>query len=323
MQGLQFQSFGEAKDVLQLVELQEPPAPAKSEVQIEMAYAPINPNDFLRIHSYLPNPPALPAIAGNEGLGHVVAVGDDVDTVKPGDRVILPLYSGTWRNRLNVPAQGLFALPAEADPQQLAMLRINPSTAALLLSEFVTLKPGDWVVQNAANSGVGRAVIAIAKHRGFKTVNLVRRPELIGDLLEAGGDIVEVDAPDGSMISDLHSGIEPKLAIDGVSASGTARLARWLAPGATLVGYAMMGGGRTPAADLDAIASSGINLQSFYLGRKENAQKMQDVLQTSAQLIAKGKLVQPIAATYPLKDYLQALAHARNGGKVQLDLRAR
>jgi NADPH:quinone reductase-like Zn-dependent oxidoreductase len=98
---------------------------------------------------------------------------------------------------LVVPAAGLFSLP-EAEPQQLAMLGINPPTASLLLDEASDLKPGDWVVQNAANSGVGRSLIAIAKARGIKTINLVRRPELIPELQAIGGDLVVVDE-DGAL----------------------------------------------------------------------------------------------------------------------------
>src|SRR6202007_275596 len=84
----------------------------------------------------------------------------------------------------------------DAEPQQLAMLGINPPTATLLLGEYVDLKPGEWVVQNAATSGVGRWVVAFAKARGLKTVNIVRRPELVAELEALGGDIVVVDAPD-------------------------------------------------------------------------------------------------------------------------------
>jgi NADPH:quinone reductase-like Zn-dependent oxidoreductase len=106
-----------------------------------------------------------------------------VEKVKVGDRVLAPLSSFTRRERMVVPApSGLFALPPGADPQQLSMLAINPPTAALLLSEYVTLKPGEWVVQNSANSSVGRWVIAFAKARGLKTVNIVRRPEPVPEL---------------------------------------------------------------------------------------------------------------------------------------------
>jgi NADPH:quinone reductase-like Zn-dependent oxidoreductase len=97
-----------------------------------------------------------------------------------------------------ISADGLFALPRDTDPRQLSMLAINPPTAALLLSEYVNLEPGEWVVQNAANSGVGRWVIAFAKMRGLKTVNIVRRPELVPELEAIGGDLVVVDSPDVS-----------------------------------------------------------------------------------------------------------------------------
>ncbi len=87
--------------------------------------------------------------------------------------MLVPLYSFSWRERLLAPAAGLFSLP-DADPRQLAMLGINPPTAALLLDESIDLRPGDWVAQNAANSGVGRSVIAMARTRGLKTINIVR-----------------------------------------------------------------------------------------------------------------------------------------------------
>ena len=126
-----------------------------------------------------------------------MAVGSGVEHLKVDDRILIPLYAFSWRERLVVPAAGLFSLP-DADPQQLAMLGINPPTASLLLDEASDLKPGDWVVQNAANSGVGRSLIAIAKARGFKTINLVRRPELVPELQAIGGDLVVVDE-DGAL----------------------------------------------------------------------------------------------------------------------------
>ena len=94
-------------------------------------------------------------------------MGRDVRDLRVGDRVLIPLYAFSWRERMVLPADGLFALPVDADPRQLSMLGINPPTAALLLRAYVDLQPGDSVAQNAANSGVGRSVIAIAKSRGL------------------------------------------------------------------------------------------------------------------------------------------------------------
>src|SRR6202040_1509845 len=135
---------------------------------------------------------------------------------------------------------GLFALPPGADPQQLSMLAINPPTAALLLSEYVNLKPGEWVVQNSANSAVGRWVIAFAKARGLKTANIVRRQELVAEIEAIGGDVVVVDSPDVSkqIRGDVGGQAELRLALDGVSGPASGVLASTLSPHGTLVSYA-------------------------------------------------------------------------------------
>src|SRR6478736_4185001 len=226
MRAVQLIAYGNPVDGLGYADLPEPDAPGPSQVHIGVEFSPINPNDLLVAQGIYPLRPTLPTVIGNEGVGRVLAVGRAVKNVKVGDRILAPLSGLTWRERMVISADGLFALPPNADPQQLAMLAINPPTAALLLSEFVDLKSGDWVVQNAANSGVGRWVIAFAKARGLKTVNIVRRPELVDELKAIGGDIVVVDAPDvaGRIRAavgqdDLH------LALDGVSGPATGVLA--------------------------------------------------------------------------------------------------
>src|SRR4029453_12702512 len=189
MRAVQIRTFGEPGIVLELADLPEPPAPAAGEVLIGVEHAPINMNDLYLIQRVYPVRPSLPSVVGNEGVGRVLAIGRGVDHLKVGDRVLVPLYSFSWRERLVAPAAGLFALPGGA-PRQPAMLGINPPTAALLRNESVDLRPGDWVAQNAANSGVGRSLIAIAKARGLKTINFVRRPELVPELQAVGGDLL-------------------------------------------------------------------------------------------------------------------------------------
>jgi NADPH:quinone reductase-like Zn-dependent oxidoreductase len=217
MRAALIKAFGEPTEVLELADVPEPLGPAAGEVLVGVEYAPVNMNDLYLIQGAFPVRPSLPSIVGNEGVGRVLAVGGGVEHLTVGDRVLLPLYAFSWRERLVVPAAGLFSLP-EADPQQLAMLGINPPTASLLLDEASDLKPGDWVVQNAANSGVGRSLIAIAKARGIKTINLVRRAELIPELQAIGGDLVVVDE-DGALDrirAEIGAGRVP-LAIDGVA----------------------------------------------------------------------------------------------------------
>src|ERR1700745_1628226 len=187
MRAVHLTAFGNPVDGLEFVDTSEPHPPGPNQVLTGVEFSPINPNDLMLARGIYAIRPALPTVIGNEGVGRVLAVGPGVKDVKVGDRVLAPLSSFAWRERLVTSADGLFALPPDADPQQLAMLGINPPTASLLLSEFVDLKSGDWVVQNAANSGVGRWVIAFAKARGLRTVNIVRRPELVGELETIGG----------------------------------------------------------------------------------------------------------------------------------------
>jgi NADPH:quinone reductase-like Zn-dependent oxidoreductase len=243
-----------------------------------------------------------------------------VKNVKVGDRVLAPLSSFTWRERMVVPADGLFALPPDADPQQLSMLAINPPTAALLLSEYVNLKPGEWVVQNAANSAVGRWVIAFAKTRGLKTVNIVRRRELVPELQAIGGDVVVVDSPDVSKeIKAAVGNAELRLGLDGVSGPATGVLASTLSPNGTLVSFAAMSEARMSISPLDIIFKP-LTVRGFWLGHPETVAKIAPPIAQAAELIASGRVNIPVGATYPLSSIKEGVAHALRGGKILLDI---
>ena len=243
-----------------------------------------------------------------------------METVKVEDRVLAPLSSFTWRERMVVPASGLFALPPGAHPQQLSMLAINPPTAALLLSEYVNLKPGEWVVQNSANSSVGRWVIAFAKARRLKTVNIVRRPELVAELQAIGGDVVVVDSPDVSKeIKAAVGQAELHLALDGVSGPATGVLAATLSPHGTLVSYAAMSLGPMSISPLEVIFKP-LTIRGFWLGHPESAAKSAPAVKQAAEMIASGRVHIPVAATYALSSIKEAVEHAQRGGKILLEI---
>jgi len=219
-------------------------------------------------------------------------------------------------------ADGLFALPANADPQQLSMLAINPPTAALLLSEYVDLKPGEWVVQNSANSSVGRWVIAFAKTRGLKTVNIVRRKELVPELQALGADVVVVDSRD--VTKEIKAAVgkaEIRLALDGVSGPASGVLASTLSQHGTLVSFAAMSGAPMSISPLDVIFKP-ITMRGFWLGHPESAAKTAPSIAQAAAMIASGRVNIPVAATYPLSSIKEAVAHAVRGGKIILNVAA-
>jgi NADPH:quinone reductase-like Zn-dependent oxidoreductase len=322
MRAIHLTAFGDPAQSLEFVHIQEPAAPSRGQALIGVEFSPIDLSDLLVVSGAYPFRPSLPSVIGNEGVGRILAVGPGVDNVAVGDRVLTPLYGLAWAEQIVVPAEGLFALPAEVDARQLAMLTINPPTAGLLLSEFVDLRPDDWVVQNAANSGVGRAVIAFAKARGFKTINLVRRTELIDELKALGGDLVIVDTPEGVNLAKGALGTAaPRLAIDGVGGSSAATLIDLLGRDGTLVAYAALG--KAPIAiSAMALIFKRISVKGFFLSDPEHAAKIAPLVVEAAELLRSGRLHAPVAATYPLSAIKDAVAHVQRGGKVLLDVAA-
>ena len=320
MRAIQLTAYGDPVAGLKFVDIPAPEAPGPNQVLIGIEFSPVNPSDLLVARGIYAVRPTLPSVIGNEGVGRVLAVGPRVKNVKVGDRVVAPLSSFTWRERMLTSADGLFALPPDADPQQLSMLAINPPTAALLLSEYVDLKPGEWVVQNSANSAVGRWVIAFAKARGLKTVNIVRRPELVAELKAIGGDVVVVDSPDVSKeIKAAIGKAEIRLALDGVSGPASGVLASTLSPHGTLVSYAAMSSKPISISPLDVIFKP-LTVRGFWLGHPETMAKSAPAMAQAAEMIASGRVRIPVAATYPLSSIKEAVAHAVRGGKILLDV---
>src|SRR3954468_1945983 len=168
-----YETHGNPADVLR-VDTRPWPTPAANEVVVKMSAAPINPADLNQIEGKYPARAELPATPGFEGAGVVVELGADVHGLTSGTLVILPHNVGTWRDAVSVKAEDLVVVPDGIEPVQAAMLKINPLTAWRLLHDYVDLRKGDWVIQNAANSAAGRDVIQISHQLGYKTVSVVR-----------------------------------------------------------------------------------------------------------------------------------------------------
>ncbi|WP_437884203.1 zinc-dependent alcohol dehydrogenase family protein [Pseudomonas sp. LRF_L74] len=302
------------QDVIEAVGLQLPTL-RSGQVRIKVLAAPINPSDVLTLTGEYGMLPPLPAVGGNEGVGRVEALAEDVTSLKVGQTVLLPVGSGTWVSHLNADASKLIPLP-DADPQQLAMLTVNPPTAALLLSEFVDLRPGDWVIQNAANSGVGVYLIQLAKIRGYRTVNVVRRESLIAELKDEGADVVLLDGPDlHKRVREATGGASIRLGIDAVAGTSTEHLANCLGENTVLVNYGRMSGGACQIAP-SAFIFRDITLRGFWLAkwfRQASQAEQTKLFGELIQLIASGKLKARIAATYPLERIKEAVAAAAAG----------
>lgn len=319
-------SYGDPGDVLRL-ETAAAEAPAADEVIIRMEAAAVHIADVRTVHGADGFRRPLPRTPGYEGVGRVIAVGADVQHLKPGDRVFPPIGAGTFREILRIPAAKAVSAP-EGDPLQLAFMTINPPTALFLLEDFVQSRPGDWVLQNAANSNVGRYLIALAKRRGIRTVNVVRRESLMAELEAAGADLVLLDSDDlPAQVAEATGRADIRLGIDAVGGAATARIAACLGEGALVVNYGSMS--REPChMPFDLMFRRDVRLAGFSTTRqfeKRSPEERARVVEGLAELARDGTLHAKIAAVYSLETAAEALEHAlytgaERDGKIVLSL---
>jgi mitochondrial enoyl-[acyl-carrier protein] reductase / trans-2-enoyl-CoA reductase len=310
-----YERHGNPAEVLR-VETQPWPKPAPGEAVVQMRAAPINPADLNAIEGKYPVRPALPATPGFEGAGIVVDLGGDVTNPSVGSLVILPHNLGTWREAVAVKADELVVVPPEIEPIQAAMLKINPMTAWRLLHDYVDLKRGDWMIQNAANSATGRAVIQIARELGYKSVNIVRREELLEELRKEGGDVVLVDGENlRDEVKTTTDGAPIRLGLNAVGGDSALRLANALAPESTVVTFGAMSlqplkipNGLLIFKDL---RFRGIWINKWY-NNATMTQRM-EAFQALFEMAKRGLLKTKVEKAYPLTEAKAAVTHAAQG----------
>jgi mitochondrial enoyl-[acyl-carrier protein] reductase / trans-2-enoyl-CoA reductase len=310
-----YEKHGNPADVLH-VESRSWPTPAQGEAVVKMRAAPINPADLNQIEGKYPIRPELPAIPGFEGAGVVVDLGANVTNLSARALVILPHNVGTWQQAVAVKADDLVVVPEGIEPVHTAMLKINPMTAWRLLHDYVDLKKGDWLIQNAANSAAGRAVIQIAHELGYKTVNVVRRAELIDELRAESGDVVLVDGENlRDEVKAATKGAPIRLGLNAVGGDSALRLANCLAPGSTLVTYGAMSlqplkipNGLLIFKDL---RFRGIWINKWY----DNATKQErmEAFRPLFEMAKRGLLKTKVERAYPLIEAKAAVTHAAQG----------
>jgi trans-2-enoyl-CoA reductase len=303
-----------------VLELREVPAatPGDGQVVVEIEAAVVHVADAHTILGLDGFRKKLPRTPGYEGVGRISAVSRDVKGLAPGMRVFAPIGSGTYREQIVVNAADLMIAP-EGDPVQLALLSLSPATAMLMLQDFAKLEPGDFVVQNAANSAVGRMVIQLANDMKVKVVNVVKSSGVIAELKELGAGVVLLDTPDlRDRVAAVTQSSPVKLAIDAVGGAATARLASCLDENATIVSYSAMSGEpcHMPA---DLLGARGIRLCGIHPARqlaKHKPEERAALYKKFGELLAAGRLRGRLGATYTLETAVDAIRQVlREGDK--------
>lgn len=320
-----YEAHGNPADVLGVVE-QPWPQPAADEVVVAMRAAPVNPADLNAIEGKYPIRPSLPATPGMEGAGVVVELGTSVRGVALGDQVILPHNFGTWREACSVQADRLVVAPSEIEPVQVAMLKVNPITAWRMLHDFVPLRRGDWFIQNAANSAAGRAAIQIGNELGYRSVNVVRRAELIAELEAEGADVVLLESDDlRDQVAERTRGAAIGLALNAVGGSNALQVAKTLASDGTMVTYGAMSLQPLKIPN-GMLIFKNLRFTGFWVNKWYERASPAQRAETFAPLFEmskRGLLRTKIERIYRLEETIAAVQHAAQGkrsGKIVFEL---
>ena len=314
MRQLQLIAHGEPSDVIELNKVSEP-ALGQEDVLITMEAAPMNPSDFLFVRGKYGVQPAFPSSVGAEGVGRVAKIGSKVDVALQSRRVlIIPTYEqGTWADQVVVPVRNIVPMSNEADPLQLSMIGINPATAYLLLNRYVSLMPGDWIGQTAANSAMGQYIIALAKLAGLKTLNVVRREEAAEQVRQWGGDRVVLQGD--NLHKDIEEALDGKklsLVLDTVGGTPVGELAKSLRAGGSVVVYGLQSG-QFPAISPGDLIYRGLSLHGFWLInwiRNAPRTEIEEIYRKLGDLVADGSLSAAVERVYPLDQFKEAFTQS-------------
>lgn len=324
MKAIQLIAHGTPASSCSCVDVPDHAPPAKGEIAVDIQAAAINPADLLIFEGRYPGPDELPAFVGIEGAGIVSAVGEGVTDVSVDDHV-LSMGRANWAEKVTADVNQFVPIPKALPWEQAAQLKANPPSAHLMLTDYVDLNPGDWVIQNAANSAVGRHLIAFCKARGFRSINIVRREALIDELTALGADLVIVDSDNIAEVVREKTGNDANipLGIDAIGGTGTLKLANCLSNGGKVVNYGFLSGEPCQMTPTHTIVN-GLSLHGFWLVgfmQRSSRKEIIELYQTMSNAFIQGELSVPVEAEYTLEQINDALAHSHQesrSGKILL-----
>lgn len=350
MQAIVAQDFADDLSRLSIAE-RDLPEPGPSQVRVRMLRAAVNPSDFNFIRGDYRDAlsrliwnygqdecyfdparqmryPKHPYVLGGEGVGIVDACGSSLMARRlKGKRVAISAGppEGTWQQYTVVDAKKAIPVPDSLSHEQAAMYTINPLSSFAMVRKVLKVDQGEYLLQSAGNSALGKMVIRLSKEFGFRTINIVRDASQKEGLLALGADEVIVFPEEDLLarISEITQGQGVKYAMDCIGGDLASNMARCLGISGTLLFYGTLGANecRIPARDL---MMPGARVEGFFAGNWLGQQSVLSLLSTVRQmgkLSAKGVFHSDISEVVPFTEYERALTlsqEAGKGGKVVL-----
>jgi NADPH:quinone reductase-like Zn-dependent oxidoreductase len=323
MKAVQLLGYGEPAKVLAVREVPQP-EPARGEVRVRIVTAPVNPSDLLFVRGVYAGvqPRRFPAQVGFEAAGVVDALGPQVQGLAPGQRVhVRNNQGGNWARYAVVPADLLFPVPDDVPDEQAACMLINPGSTLLMLRHVLAVPRGEWLLQTAATSELGRMMIRLAKRDGVRTVNVVRRREAVAELQRLGADavIVSTEGPIDEQVRKVVGPEGVRYAIDAVVGETGTQVFQSLGEEGRMLVYGSLT--REPirvGADPRYILAGRRVLEVFWLGywlTKFDAAARRGLYEDLVTLIREGLLESSIGRRYSLDDVAAAVAQSETKGR--------
>jgi NADPH2:quinone reductase len=336
MKAIQFARHGEPKDVLEATD-QPLPEPGEDQVRVRVLLSPVNPSDLLYVRGHYSGvTPSFPAPVGFEGVGVVDALGPGVQNFTVGQRVFARnSRGGNWADYAVIPEAQAFPAPEGIPDEQVASFLINPASAVLMVRHVLRVPRGEWLLQSAANSELGRMIIRLAHRDDIRTVNVVRRKEAAAELEVLGADavIVSTDAPIDEQVREIVGAEGVRYAIDPVAGQTGTEIFRSLHQDGRMLVYGSLTGeairvGEDPRFTLSGRRTLEVYWLGYWLPRLDDsgfyprgAPATVQLIDEVTELMREGVLATSPGTKYPLDEIHAAVTETESAhsGKVLLD----
>lgn len=329
MKSVVFRVCGEPADVLS-IEDREPCEPGDGEVLVRMLACPVNPSDLLYVRGEYTLQPKLPATPGFEGVGVVEKAGSGLrPRIMLGKRVaVLSRLGGNWAEHNLVSASQVIPLSSQLTVEQAATFFVNPATAYIMTRLVLRVPAGEWLLQTAAGSTLGKMIVRLGRRFGFRTLCVVRREAQVEQLRQEGATetIVfdaEADEPEKlvSAVREVTGGAGVRFAVDPVAGAVGSTVTQCLAKNGRMLVFGSLSG-KPFQFSPRTLMTPGASIDGFWLGNfmeKQSLLKKLSLVRTITKLIGDGTLTSEIGASFPLDEITQAVATAgQSNGKTLL-----
>ncbi|TXT29390.1 MAG: Zn-dependent oxidoreductase [Planctomycetota bacterium] len=291
-----------------------------------MLLSPVNPSDLMTIRGVYGKLPKLPCTPGYEGVGVVEASGGGLlGKLLVGKRVaLLNSINGNWQEQTTTLAKQAVPLPSSLPAEQGATFFVNPTTAFAMTQRVLAVPAGDWLLQTAAASELGKMVVRLGRRFGFKTLNVVRRAEQAEALKSLSADAVVVFDPAKQSSDELqnevhrvtgHRGV--RFAIDPVGGATGSAVVKSLAPGGRMLVYGTLSPEPLSFSPRD-LMTPGASLSGFWLARwlpQLSLLAKLKLIRTVSRLIQEGVLTSQIGEVFPMDQVSDAVRTAETSGR--------